>query len=126
MTPEQEPWGLRVTGAARRRWELNARVDAAAPGPSAAHRGYRMQRIRARVIWQVVADVLVINLASILALALRYMPQPTPAADRHFYAEYALWLTLFRILIFWRLNLYKVFWRYVGTRDLLAVAQGVT
>jgi FlaA1/EpsC-like NDP-sugar epimerase len=79
-----------------------------------------------RVVWQVVGDILLMNLASVLALALRYMPQPIPADDWRFYGDYAVFLTLLRLLIFWRLNLYKIFWRYVGVRDLLAVAQGVT
>jgi FlaA1/EpsC-like NDP-sugar epimerase len=78
------------------------------------------------VIWQVLGDVLLLTLASILALALRYMPDPIPSAEWQFFARFTLLLTSLRLLIFWRLKLYKVFWRYVGARDLLAVAQGVT
>src|SRR6202035_2598184 len=65
-------------------------------------------------------------LASILALSLRYMPDPIPSGEWRFFARYTVFLTTLRLLIFWRLKLYKVFWRYVGARDLLAVAQGVT
>jgi len=78
------------------------------------------------VIWQVLGDVLLMNLASVLALALRYAPNPIPAPDWQFFSHCTFFLTALRLLIFWRLKLYKVFWRYVGARDLLAVAQGVT
>src|SRR4029079_1626623 len=85
-----------------------------------------MSRVSARVIWQVLGDVLLMNLASVLALALRYAPNPIPAPDWQFFSHCTFFLTSLRLLIFWRLKLYKVCWRYVGARDLLAVAQGVT
>jgi FlaA1/EpsC-like NDP-sugar epimerase len=85
-----------------------------------------MFRISPRVIWQVLGDILLMNLAAVFALALRYMPAPIPTSDWRFYARCAFFLTLFRLLIFWRFKLYKIYWRYVGVRDLLAVAQGVT
>jgi FlaA1/EpsC-like NDP-sugar epimerase len=85
-----------------------------------------MFRISTRVFSQVLGDILLINLASILALALRYVPDPIPASDWLFYGRTAAIVTLLRLVIFWRLNLYKIYWRYVGVRDLLAVAQGVT
>jgi FlaA1/EpsC-like NDP-sugar epimerase len=88
--------------------------------------GYPVFRISRRVIWQVLGDILLMNMAAVFALALRYMPAPIPTDDWRFYAHHAVLLTLFRLLIFWRLNLYKIYWRYVGVRDLLAVAQGVT
>lgn len=85
-----------------------------------------MFRFSHRVIWQVLGDVLLMNLCSLVALSLRYLPGHIPADDWAFFGQYFAPLTLFRFLIFWRLNLYKTFWRYVGVRDLLAVAQGVT
>jgi FlaA1/EpsC-like NDP-sugar epimerase len=85
-----------------------------------------MFRFSPRVIWQVLGDILLINLASLIALTLRYTPQPIPPADWYFYTHYAPFLTLFRIGLFWRFKLYKVFWRYVGMRDLLAVSQAVS
>ena len=53
-----------------------------------------MLRISSRVIWQVLADILLTNVAAVLALALRYMPAPIPTGDWHFYTQTAGLLTL--------------------------------
>jgi len=85
-----------------------------------------MLRSYPRVLWQILGDIFLLNLASISALALRYMPSPIPVDDWRFFGDYVAALTLLRVFLFWRLKLYKIYWRYVGVRDLLAVAQGVT
>src|SRR5262249_43979884 len=53
-------------------------------------------------------------------------PEPIPAGCWRSYLVYAGPLTLVRLACFWWLRLYKIHWRYVGVRDLLAVAQGAT
>jgi FlaA1/EpsC-like NDP-sugar epimerase len=73
-----------------------------------------------------VADTLLTNLATLLALALRFAPDPVPTRCWRFYAASAVPFTLLQLACFWWLRLYKTYWRYVGVRDLSAVAQAAT
>jgi FlaA1/EpsC-like NDP-sugar epimerase len=71
------------------------------------------------------ADLLLINLATVFALTLRFTPNPVPPQGWHLYLANAAPLTLLRLVCFWRLGLYRIAWRYVGPHDLLSVVQGV-
>jgi FlaA1/EpsC-like NDP-sugar epimerase len=79
-----------------------------------------------RILGLLVADVLLINLAALLALALRFSPDPIPASCWRICLAGAVPLTLCRLLCLWRLGLYRIAWRYVGLHDLGSVVKGVT
>jgi FlaA1/EpsC-like NDP-sugar epimerase len=85
---------------------------------------FRLPHLRKR--WQLAIDALLVNLTVLLALCLRFTPAPIPADCWRFYVASAVPFTLLHLACFWWLRLYKISWRYVGIRDLLAVAQGVT
>jgi FlaA1/EpsC-like NDP-sugar epimerase len=85
-----------------------------------------LRRLHRHKLWQLVADVFLVNLATLLALALRFMPDPIPLECWWFYLVGAVPLTLLRIVCFWRLRLYRIAWRYVGLHDLILVGKGVT
>jgi FlaA1/EpsC-like NDP-sugar epimerase len=79
-----------------------------------------------RKLWQLAADLALAVLPTLLALALRFMPEPIPADAWRVCLAGVLPLTLMRLLFFWRLRVYRIAWRYVGLRDLVALVKGVT
>jgi FlaA1/EpsC-like NDP-sugar epimerase len=80
----------------------------------------------ARKLWQLMVDMLLINLAMLIALGLRFVPAPIPTGCWHIYLLGAVPLTLLRLTCLWRLRLYRIAWRYVGLHDLASVVKGVT
>lgn len=79
-----------------------------------------------RKLLQLAADAILVNVALLLALFLRFTPDPIPAECWEFYLAGAVPLTLLRLVCLWRLRLYRIAWRYVGLHDLVSVVKGVT
>jgi FlaA1/EpsC-like NDP-sugar epimerase len=79
-----------------------------------------------RKLWQLAADLALAALPTLLALTLRFKPEPIPAETWRICLACVLPLTLIRLLLFWRLRVYQIAWRYVGLRDLVALVKGVS
>jgi FlaA1/EpsC-like NDP-sugar epimerase len=79
-----------------------------------------------RQLWQIAADLLLINLSMLMAMSIRFTPDPIPWECWRLYSTTALPFSILQILCFWRLRLYRIAWRYVGLHDLTSVAKGVT
>ncbi|MEG1813877.1 MAG: nucleoside-diphosphate sugar epimerase/dehydratase [Clostridia bacterium] len=88
-----------------------------------AKAGQRKWRARAKLAIQVMIDIVIINVAFLAALYLRYEKVlPVPIIERYV----NIWpvLTLVCLGSFWATRMYKCLWRYAGLEEVLRVLLG--
>src|SRR3954447_20110668 len=81
--------------------------------------------VNRRRIWQVLADAVLIAIAWYLAFQLRFDAATPPPYDRLF--DRTLFaVVVLELVVFVAFGFYNRWWRYVSTRDMWALARGVT
>ncbi|MEG0146161.1 MAG: hypothetical protein RR739_08880, partial [Clostridia bacterium] len=85
--------------------------------------GQRKWRARAKLAMQVMIDIVIINMAFLASLYMRYEKVlPVPMIERYI----NIWpvLTVACLGAFWATRMYKCLWRYAGLEEVLRVLLG--
>lgn len=83
----------------------------------------RMQKMK-RIIFLVIADVILVNIASLLSLLIRMDFSFAAVYAEHYFdhwVEYSLLFSALSVLIFIPMKLYNSLWEFAGTEELLHI-----